>query len=578
MTSTVTKHWIVWLTVSLSILSCSGIFAATAQAQSLNVRVEVDKNPVIVNESFLLTITADDELPRTAFRSDPLHGEFVVGATSVDSSTRLINGQLNRQTRWQVTLVARRPGTYQIPSFDIYGQMTQPIDIEVIETSGSGDARGPVYLTATLDNESPYIQQQLRYEVKLYLAHTLETGSINPPEVENADIQQTSTDEESQEIIDGQRYRIISRTYLITPRRSGPLTIQGSRFDGQVRDETQRSFASFNRARSVTAIAPDLDIQVKPQPDDFRGRWLPSEHVVLEEEWDDQQHFIAGEPINRRITLTAQGVRAEQLPDVSVEYPTGMRYYPERTERDSYSRGGERLAQAVFRGVVIPSQPGTYTLPAVEVNWWDVRADEPRTETLPERTIEVHPPAGGMSSPTAQQELGEDPAPLAEPIAEPTAESSVPVQNALWSPWTSLLLGLWLVTLALSAWLGYLLLKQRSPDTAKHSKRSVPAASRAPLQQLKIACKQNNPAQAKQALLAWARSRHSEFHGGLEALAVQLGNDDFTHAVQELHQHLYSQNKTPWKGGKQLWQAMQQLHRPSRASRKKSLQPLYPDV
>lgn len=576
-----------WLLFSLCIGALTLLFAAPVAAQSLNVRVEVDKNPVIVNESFTLTITADDELPRGAFRSDALFSDFVVGATSVDSSTRLINGQLTRQTRWQVTLVARQPGSYQIPAFDIYGQQTRPIDIEVIEASGSGDARGAVYLTATIDNESPYIQQQLRYEVKLHLAHTLETGSISPPEVEHADIQQTSTDEESQKIIDGQRYRIITRTYLITPRRSGPLTIQGSRFDGQVRDDSQRSFASFSRAQSVTVIAPDLEIQVRPQPDNINGRWLPSERVVLEEEWDEQQHFIAGEAINRRITLTAHGVRDEQLPDISTDYPAGVRYYPERTERESYSRGGERIAQAVFRGVVIPAQPGTYTLPAIEVHWWDVNADERRIARLDERTIEVHPPAGGLPSPTAQPELGEAPAPVTDTQPSSSVETEEPAvitqTGPSWTAWTTLFLGLWLLTLALSAWLGYLLLKQRTSGSEHSSSgqtaAQVPSASRRPLQQLKTACRQNDAQKAHKALIAWAKSRNDNSPAAsVDELAGQPGNTELKQAIDELNQHLYSKDKAPWQGGDKLWKAMQRLHSKRRQTAKDRLAPLYPNT
>lgn len=556
--------------ISTSLLITLMLMLFSSQSMALEVRAEIDKNPVIADESFTLTITANDDLPRNLFRSDALLGSFIVGATSVDRSTHMINGEMTRQTRWRVTLIARRPGQYEIPSFDIDGTRTSPIVVDVVEPGQNTGERGPVFITASVDNETPYIQQQVRYTVNLHLAHTLESGSISPPEVSNADIQQASSDEERQEIIDGQRYRIITRTYFITPRRSGALTIAGSRFDGQVRDSSSRSFATFSRPQSVSALAADIELDVIPQPDNYQGHWLPSEQVSLSEDWDEQQRFIVGEPINRRITVTAQGVRDEQLPDISVSYPQGLRYYPERTERESFSRQGQRVAQAEFRGIIIPANAGTFELPEVEIQWWDVNRQQVRTAIIEARTIEVHEPAGGLASPLAQPEV-DAPQGLPSPPMLPHTST----QTSWWSPAATILLALWLATLACLAWLR-VRTKHIQKEAETKEQQRVPARSRAPLRALKKACMANDANASKQALQSWLKSRSNSPQTPLE-FASAMNSPSLTQAITSLERALYAADKGTWQDGPLLWRNIQSLHRSQQSlSEKNELPELYP--
>lgn len=555
----------------VALLLIAQLIVGTAAA--LDVRAEIDKNPVIVDESFTLTVTANDDLPRNAFRTDPLVSTFIVGATSVDRSTHIVNGQMERQTRWRVTLIARRPGQYEIPSFDLDGTRTAPIVVDVVEPSETTSERGPVFLTTDIDNQSPYLQQQVRYTVRLHLAQTLESGSISPPEVSHADIQQASNDDDRQEIIDGQRYRVITRTYFITPRRSGELTVQGSRFDGQVRDSSSRSFATFSRPQSVTALAPDITLDVQPQPADYDGHWLPSEQVVLSEDWDEDQRFIVGEPINREITLTAQGVRDEQLPDLQVDYPAGLRFYPERTDRDSFSRQGQRFAQARFRGVIIPARAGTFELPAVEVQWWDVEQGQQRTAQIPARTIEIHEPAGGLESPFAQDldssSLPSSDMPPLLPVA-PTAATP----SGLWSTAAWVLLVLWLVTLAIAVGLWRRLTGLQRAHQSQPS-QLVPVTSRESLRDLQQACKRNDAAAANAALNRWLRTTQLGVTSPDQLLALYPTDSDLSAGIEGLELSLFSQEKPAWTTGDALWRAIQRLHRNTATANDNALPNLY---
>ena len=72
-----------------------------------------------------------------------------------------------------------------------------------------------------MDTESPYVQQQVRAQLRLHFAMNPEGGGINFPDVEHLQIEQLGQDQQTQELIDGKRYLIITRNYALTPRRSG---------------------------------------------------------------------------------------------------------------------------------------------------------------------------------------------------------------------------------------------------------------------------------------------------------------------------------------------------------------------
>ncbi|MEI8647579.1 hypothetical protein P4S73_05865 [Paraglaciecola sp. Hal342] len=181
-----------------------------------------------------------------------------------------------------------------------------------------------VYVTTSVDTNETYLQQQIRYTAKLYLARDLQRGSLSTPTLTDGEIRQIGKDAEYNDIVDGKRYRVIERTFSVIPQKSGTFTIQGPVFEGEVVQDRQQSFGFFSRSKTINRVGPPQEISVKPIPDNYSGAWLPSEYVELHEEWQpDSGDFTVGEPITRTLTLTAVGVDEAQLPAINSQYPSG---------------------------------------------------------------------------------------------------------------------------------------------------------------------------------------------------------------------------------------------------------------
>jgi len=355
------------------------------------VSASVDRNAVLLDESFRLTVIATGSASRDAAEFTSLQRDFRVSSPSFSQSTQIINGSMSRTVTWTVSLYPRQTGTFTIPSFSIDGQSSRAFSVRVLPVdTAAADQPREYFVTATIDNESTYLQQQISYRVKIHLSRDIQRGQLSLPELDGAIIEQIGEDEDYQEIIDGVRYRIIERTYALIPQASGTFTVKGPIFEAEVSTNSRRSFANFGRSEKIARRAPDLLITVRPIPDSYTDTWLPSELVQISEQWQGAtEPFTVGEPVTRTITLTALGLTKEQLPTIDLPYHPSFKVYPEQANLATVERNNKLIAQGVFNSAIIPEQAGDFVLPEASIPWFNVKTGETEYATLPARTVQV---------------------------------------------------------------------------------------------------------------------------------------------------------------------------------------------
>ena len=446
------------IVVLLSLLTLS-----SAVAQVTSVTASIDKNPVMLDEAIRLTVTAEGEAPRDAFDSSALLGDFVVGRTSVGTQTSIVNFDTTKTITWTTTLFPRDTGTFTIPSFTIEGQTTKPFDVRVIpvKDSSNGEARD-YFVTTEIASDKVYLQQQIYYTAKLYLATNIERGSLQAPEMTNGDIRQLGEDKQYTDIKNGKRYQVIERNFAIVPQASGEFVIRGPVFTGEVMAANSgQRFGFFNRTQQINRIGPDIVVNVLPVPDNYDGHWLPSEMVRLDEEWPKGETFRVGEPVTRILTLTAMGLVEEQLPELPSHYPPGFKLYPDQATTSTIEKDNNLIAQRQESLAIIPTKAGDYVLPEITVPWFNIVTGKTEYATLKARSIHVAPAQPGSAPQTTppaasqQQTAGQ-----AEPAATELTGTAPQSGRPLWQQ-----TGFQLVSLALAiaviGWLATILYYRR---------------------------------------------------------------------------------------------------------------------
>ncbi len=511
----------------MRLLCCLLLIAAAPLWAATQLQASVDKNPVLAGEFFVLTISADDSINSEQPDTSVLLKDFVVGPTSVSSRTNIINGEISKQTNWSVKLMTRKEGTYTIPAFTVAGVSSKPIELTVAKRSQTSEQNKEAFIKTSIKPTSLYVQEAGVYTVKLYLDNNKELldGNLTTPEMENAELTPINKQSEDYELIDGKRYLVITREYLVQPQKSGVNTITAPVFNGRIRQNY--------RQMAVSAMGEDVDIEIKPIPENYSGAWLPSELVNLDEQWQPKDDTVeVGTPITRTITLTALGVTKEQLPDIDMPQVQGFRSYPDEKESNHLVRDGRVISQQTASYALLPQTPGTYTLPEIKLPWFNTKINRISYATIPARTLTVVPSTNPLT-------------PTAPAIAEPQKASSnelshtptnVQTVTQVTSPMWLIIVavvgyGLWLITLVLY------IKKRPQQSTPKALSKTVTSVS---LNELKLFAKQNNSSAFYNALNLYAKQHTGKNVAAIEYLLASLKNTQLNDEIAKLRTKLYS--------------------------------------
>jgi hypothetical protein len=552
------------------------ILTSMAHAQSIEVTASVDKNPVRVDESFILSVVANGEVDRGAFDSSFLMKEFVVGRTSISSQTKMINFDTTRTTTWSTILIPRIKGRFTIPAFNIDGSITKPIEVLVIPaTASSASSSRDIFITTNVDVEEAYLQQQVRYTVKLHLGKDLHRGSLSSPTLENADIRQIGKDKEYDEVVQSRRYRIIERSFAIIPQRSGTFTIEGPLFEGEVIDNSRQSFGFFNRSKAVNRVGPSRSITILPIPSNYNYHWLPSDFVQLDDEWQgNTREFIAGEPITRTITLTAIGVVEEQLPQITSIYPDSVKTYPDQAETTTVEKNNTLIAQRIESIAIIPSQAGQLTIPEVRIPWFNTMTQKTEFAVLAEKTLQI-------LSATTQPTSTIPPSPILQ--STPDVKGSVPSdlsnQNIsmpqYWIWLTAGLLIFWLLTLML--WYKHVSVLKAPNKSATYSSLTNIQDEQFLWKSLEKALNENAALETQKYLALWLGNITQDKQAPMGQSLKAINNESLSEAFNVLLASRYAKNHSEWQS-KELHQILRKIRKDGNIDKKTryNLSPLYP--
>jgi len=548
------------------------------RAQSIEVSASVEKNPVMVDESFILSVIANGDVDRDAFDSSFLMKDFVVGRTSISSQTKMVNFDTTRSTTWSTILIPKNQGRFTIPAFNIDGAKTKPIEVLVIPVSAStaSNARD-LFVTTNLDVEQAYLQQQIRYTVKLHLGKDLQRGSLSSPRLENADIRQIGKDKEYNEVVYGRRYRIIERSFAIIAQQSGTYTIEGPLFEGEVIDNSRQSFGFFNRSKAVNRVGPSQSITILPIPSNYDQHWLPSDFVQLDDEWQgNTREYVAGEPITRTITLTAIGVVEEQLPEITSIYPDSVKTYPDQAETTTVEKDDSLIAQRKESIAIIPSQTGELIIPEVRIPWFNTITGKTEYAVLAEKTLQILPattqPTTAIpinpSIQTVPEIKSQDPI-----LSDLSGQSNVVPQYWIWL--TASLLLVWIITLVL--WWKHVSLLKAATKHASNSLVRNTQSEQDLWKSLEKALNKNASLDTQKYLPLWLGSYIQDKNSPLEQSLKVINDEHLSEAVNTLLASRYSKNQSVWQS-KELHQILRKIRKNGSIEKQTThnLSPLYP--
>ncbi|MDQ7089866.1 MAG: BatD family protein [Methylococcales bacterium] len=537
------------------------------------INVSVDRTLIAVNESFEINFSTTED-PDANPDFSPLEKDFEIIHKNHGSKLSWVNGKRSMNIQWTFTVIAKKEGELQIPALRFGSETSPAVSITVNKIkplpAESYEINAPIFLEVEATPINPYLQSQVIYRLRFFRRVNIVEARLTDPELNDAVVEKLGEDKNYQTERGGMVYAVTERNYAIFPQKSGKMVINPLKLTAAVlmgNSSRMNSLFGTQSTKRERVESKAITLDVRPIPADFTGKhWLVAKNVNLTQQWSgDPQKIQVGEPLTRTLTLMVNGATMSQLPQLQQPLINkGLKNYPDQPNLKENKTPTGVIAFREEKVAFIPSKNGTYTLPEIKIDWFNVETGKMEAALIPETVVTA---IGGVAetqtaviTPTAQANVS-TPAPVAQTVVSETANAG------LWQGLTIFFAMAWLVTL-------YLLFTKKTNviDEPKADDKAV--SLKACIKTLKHACQADEAQSAKEALLIWGQLTYATTSLGALANHCEARLRD---EILNLNQHLYSQETGGWQG-KLLFEGFSE-HKAREKIRSKTtddaLEPLY---
>jgi hypothetical protein len=387
--------------------------------------------------------------------------------------------------------------------------------------------------------------------VKLYRRVDFAKANLSEPELPDAVIEKLADDANYTTQVSGVTYVVIERKYAIFPQKSGATTIKPLVLTADTVARGRQSNSFFNSQITQRRIVKSnpITLNVQPIPATFTdSHWLTAENLELIQTWSgDTSQMKVGEPLTRTVKLVAHGSTVGQLPELnSSKIDPQLKAYNDQPVLHEDKTLAGIVASREEKIAFIPAKVGNYTLPAIQVSWFNTQTQKIEMATLPEMNLTV---AGAENTPQVQttptpavtESKQNTSAPLSEitKLENPVVE--IGQENLRWKFIAIFSTIGWFLTL------GFLFFKHKTASKKISEPIESPAeiSLKACVKQLKKACMTNDAQAAKIALLEWGRLQFNEISLGAIAPHCEARLRD---EILQLNSSLYAKEPQVWQG------------------------------
>lgn len=226
--------------------------------------------------------------------------------------------------------------------------------------------------------------QQIQLEVTVFAPNFFTSAPLFPLfDLPNAIV--TLPDVRAQNLnrtVDGQQFSGIRRIYLIIPQVAGDYTLPPAAISlsyAATPGQSTGAAVTIPSAKFTAAAVPGPSID---------ARTLVATDVALSQSLDrNPAELKVGDSLVRTVSLFAEGTQAMMLPQPTFETPKGVALYTSTPKLEDNLTGteGNPGSKRTDRVTYVAGQEGTFTLPALTIDWFDTdnaRIEQARLEPL----------------------------------------------------------------------------------------------------------------------------------------------------------------------------------------------------
>jgi hypothetical protein len=218
------------------------------------------------------------------------------------------------------------------------------------------------------------------------------TGSPDFPEFEIENAIVVLPQERAQnanERINGLTYAGITQTYTLYPQQPGDFQVPPAQIGVTYASKPPKS----TRARvSIPALRFHADLPAAARGLDY---FLPTTQLTMQQKWSGPLDKVrVRDTITRTITVSASKMQAMLIPPLPAQAPDGIRIYSgQPIVQDMKTNRGDFVAGRRTESTKFEKE-GDYTLPAIDLKWWNLSTKRLQTAVLPPAHFVASPSPG----------------------------------------------------------------------------------------------------------------------------------------------------------------------------------------
>jgi len=428
-----------WKTVgTAAVLVCAVLSVTPARSGDVSIRASISPTTVPLGNEAVLTVVVEGKFRRSVSPELPDIQDLYMSESGTSQSFSFINGQVSSSITFTYAVSPQKEGSYTISpitfTLDNEQYTADPVTLEVTAATSSvsppaqaptqplpGQTSPPptagaggdhsvgdesIFITATTDHDTVYVNQQVTWTLGYYTdgrVSLLRSPNYSPPSAEGFWVEDLPPQNKYYATLHNRQYLVneIKRAYF--PTAPGVYTIGAARVDMVIDDASRarnlddffnRSMFSRGFGESKTLMTDERKVVVLPLPDggrptDFGGIVARDLRVSIAA---DKQVVQVGEPVN--VTIEVNGVgNIKTITPPELEKLDKYKVYESGTKSDTFKKDYVVSGRRRYDFVVIPQVEGRWSIPAVEMSYFDPVAKSYQVARSHVVTLDVKPGA-----------------------------------------------------------------------------------------------------------------------------------------------------------------------------------------
>jgi len=361
---------------------------------------QVDKTRITPEDMVSFQVVVDGG--KAVVNLSPIH-DFKIVSSGTSTSRSYSNGEWQHKVIYRYLLVPRKTGVLKIPPLTVSRKkqdiVTKEIQVLVSKAPSSADQPRQLFVEAHVASSDLTVGQQTIYTIKLFAAVRFTRASLKTPAFNPFAAKELEQRKNYTRTVNGIPYMVSEIYYILQAEKPGRFEIgpavitadviqrQGS---NPVDSFFNDPFFSSARTKSMQVSSNGVTLGVKRLPSytgDSPFSGLVGQFTIGAA--IDKKQLIAGESATLTLTIQGEGnIMDAAPPQLNLDQGLVKVYDDTPTEEITATESGFS-GKKIFKRALVPKQPGTLTIPAVDLTYFDVETGEYKTVATSEIVIDV---------------------------------------------------------------------------------------------------------------------------------------------------------------------------------------------